>query len=274
LSPTSPCENLVVGFQSAHTNENGEKGRIRPESFADHYSQARQFYRSQTVYEQSHMVSALVFELSKVEHLHVRQAVTAHLRHIDEDLARRVADGLGLEKLPTAPLAATPVRDMKPSPALRTIGKGKDSLKGRSIGILIADGSDGALIDKVSKAAVKAEANVKIVAPHVGGATLDNGLFLRADGQLAGTSSVLFDAIAVILSDKGAERLAGESTAIDFIRDAFSHLKAIAVDHGGGKLLLRANVGNDRGVVDLSDVAGFISAAKTRQWAREALVRQ
>src|SRR5665213_2021733 len=274
LSPDAPRENPVVGFQSVHTNENGEKGRIRPESFADHYSQARQFYRSQTVYEQSHMVSALVFELSKVELPHVRQAVTAHLRHIDEDLARRVADGLGLEKLPTAPLTAAPVLDMKPSPALRTIGNGKDTLKGRSIGILIADGSDGNLIDKVRKAAVKAGANVKVVALQVGGAILDNGLLLKADGQLAGTSSVLFDAIAVILSDEGAKRLAGESTAIDFIRDAFSHLKAIAVDQGGGKLLLQANVGNDRGVVNLSDMASFISAAKTRQWAREALVRR
>ena len=274
LSTDMPRENPVVGFQSVHTNETGEKGRIRPESFADHYSQARQFYRSQTGYEKSHMVSALVFELSKVEHPHVRQAVTAHLRHIDEDLARRVADGLGLEKMPTAPFASASVRDMKPSLALRTIGKEKDTLEGRSIGILIADGSDGALIDKVRKAAVEAGANVKVVAPQIGGAMLDNGLFLKADGQLAGTSSVLFDAIAVILSDEGAERLAGESTAIDFIRDAFSHLKAIAVDQGGEKLLLQANVGKDRGVVNLSDMASFISAAKTRQWAREALVRR
>ena len=43
------------------------QGRIRPESFADHYSQARMFYRSQSPLEQAHMASALVFELSKVE---------------------------------------------------------------------------------------------------------------------------------------------------------------------------------------------------------------
>lgn len=66
-----------------------EKGRIRAESFADHYSQARQFYLSQTGYEQAHIASALVFELSKVEHVHVREAIIGHLRHIDEDLAKR-----------------------------------------------------------------------------------------------------------------------------------------------------------------------------------------
>ena len=38
-----------------------------PNLFADHYSQARQFYKSQTPLEQNHLANALVFELSKVE---------------------------------------------------------------------------------------------------------------------------------------------------------------------------------------------------------------
>ena len=42
------------------------KVRLRPESFADHYSQARLFFRSVTQQEQSHIVEALAFELSKV----------------------------------------------------------------------------------------------------------------------------------------------------------------------------------------------------------------
>jgi hypothetical protein len=83
-----------------------------------------------------------VFELSKVEHLHVRQAMVGHLRHINEDLAKRVANGLELEELPTAPASARPVRDMPLSPALQIIGKMKDTLEGRAIGILIAEGSD------------------------------------------------------------------------------------------------------------------------------------
>ena len=58
-------------------------GRMRAETFADHYSQARLFFRSQTPIEQAHMASALVFELSKVETPHVREAMVGHLRHID-----------------------------------------------------------------------------------------------------------------------------------------------------------------------------------------------
>jgi catalase len=272
LSDISPRE-TPQGFHSAAITETGEKGRIRAETFADHYSQARQFYLSQTAYEQAHIASALVFELSKVEHPHIREAMVGHLLNIEKDLAKRVAAGLGFDTLPAAPKAAAPVKKRALSPALQTIGKMKDTLMGRAIGILIADGSDGAAIKKIKKAATDAGASVKIVAPRVGGAKLADGTMLAADGQLAGTPSVLFDAVAVILSDKGAKALSMEGAAIDFVRDAYAHLKAIAVDQGGQALLKTANVGQDAGVVDANDKKAFIAAAKTRQWDREKFVR-
>ena len=272
LSDTSPRE-TPEGFHSAALTESGEKGRIRAESFADHYSQARQFYLSQTAYEQAHIASALVFELSKVEHPHIREAMVGHLLHIEKDLAKRVAAGLGFDSMPDAPVAAAPVKKMPPSPALQIIGKMKDTLMGRAVGILIADGSDGTAIKKIKKAAIDAGASVKIIAPKVGGAKLADGSMLAADGQLAGTPSVLFDAVAIILSDKGAKALSMEGAAIDFVRDAFGHLKAIAVDQGGQALLKKANVGHDAGVVDVNDKNAFIAAAKTRQWDREKSVR-
>lgn len=273
LSESSPRETPDIGFKSAVVTETGEKGRVRAESFADHYSQARQFYISQSAHEQAHIASALVFELSKVEHLHVREAVVGHLRHIDKELAERVAAGLALDKMPDAPVAAAPVQKLEPSPALQLIGKMKDTLLGRAIGILIADGSDGALVERIRKAAMDAGASVKVVAPKVGGAKLADGSVLAADGQLAGTPSVLFDAVAVLLSDKGAKALSKESAAIDFVRDAFGHLKAIAVDKGGRALLAAASIGEDAGVVDVHDNDAFIAAAKTRQWVREKSVR-
>jgi catalase len=82
-----------------------------------------------------------------------------------------------------------------------------------------------------------------------------------------------FDAVAVILSDKGAKALSKESAAIDFVRDAFGHLKAIAADKGGRALLKTANVGQDAGVMDTSDEEAFTVAPKTRQWDREKSVR-
>jgi len=273
LSGNSPRETPANGFPSAVVTESGEKGRIRAESFADHYSQARQFYLSQSVYEQAHIASALVFELSKVEHVHVCKAIVGHLRHIEESLASRVAAGLALDNIPDAPVAAAPVQEMAPSPALQIIGKMQYTLMGRAVGILIADGSDGAVIETIKKAATDAGATVKIIAPKVGGVKLAAGSMLAADGQLAGTPSVLFDAVAIILSDEGTKALSKEGAAIDFVRDAFGHLKAIAVDKGGRALLKIANVGQDAGVVDANDKDAFITAAKTRQWDREKSVR-
>ncbi len=65
LAPESPRE-TPKGFRSMATEESGTKSRVRAESFSDHYSQARQFFISQSAHEQAHMASALVFELSKV----------------------------------------------------------------------------------------------------------------------------------------------------------------------------------------------------------------
>ena len=149
----------------------------------------------------------------------------------------------------------------------------KDTLQGRAIGILVADGSNGAAVAKLKKAATDAGADAKIVAPKVGGVKLADGSTLAADGQLAGTPSVLFDAVAVILSEEGAKALSKESAAIDFVRDAFGHLKAIAVDKGGQALLKKAAVGRDAGVLDAGDIGAFIAMAKTRQWGREKSVR-
>ncbi len=273
LAADSPRESPARGFRSMAVDEPGTKGRVRPESFADHYSQARQFFVSQTEHEQAHIASALVFELSKVDTLHVREAVVAHLRHIDGGLAQRVADGLGLAKLPDAAAAAAPVQDMPASPALQIIGKMKDTLAGRCVGILIADGSDPKLVAGTRQAVERAGASVKIVAPKVGGARMADGKVMAANGQLAGTPSVLFDAVAVVLSPDGAALLAKDAAAGDFVRNAFGHLKAIGVDAGGQQLLQALGVVPDAGVVDVGDTKGFIAAAKTRQWAREAALR-
>jgi catalase len=158
--------------------------------------------------------------------------MVGHLRNIDEDLAKRVCEGLGLASLPPAPAAARPTLDLPVSPPLSVVANMKATLQGRVIGILMDEGSDAAAIAAIRKAAESAGASVKLVAPKVGGAKLSNGKRLAADGQLAGSPSVIFDAVAVILAKDAADRLCGESAAIEFVKNAFGHLKAIAVDDG------------------------------------------
>ena len=125
----------------------------------------------------------------------------------------------------------------------------------------------------IRKAAEKDGATVKLVGPklHV---TLSDGKRQRMDGQVAGTPSLLFDAVASVLMPEEAKKLARDGAVIDFFRDAFGHLKAIAACGGTREHILKAaGIKPDAGVVEPQDIAGFIAKAKTRQWDREAKVR-
>ena len=272
--PGGPRADATAGFQSVAAPVEGVKTRLRAESFADHYSQARLFFRSQSAVEQGHMVSALVFELSKVTLAHVRLRVLANLRNVDESLADRVCAGLGLAALPPASASAVAPQDLPLSPALRLIDKYPGTLQGRTVGILVSDDADGRTVRALRKACESAGASVKIVAPTIGGVTLENGDSLFADGQLAGTPSVLFDAVGVVVSDAGCLALMADSAAVDFVANAFVHLKAIAFSDAARPLLDRAGVTLDDAVMPAErSGAAFAAAAATRQWTREAHVR-
>ena len=82
-----PREDADEGFQSFAAPQSGDVRRVRAELFADHYSQARQFYVSQTATEQMHIVKAFVFELSKVQRADIRARMVANLRNVDEAFA-------------------------------------------------------------------------------------------------------------------------------------------------------------------------------------------
>lgn len=268
-----PREDPKGGFRTAPVPVEGEKVRLRAETFADHYSQARLFFRSQTEIEQAHLASAIVFELSKVSLAHVRERVLANLQNVDQTLAQRVADGLNLP-LPKASEPAVAPIDLDASPALRIVGKYPDTLKGRKVAILVADGSDGAVIDAVRATVEGDGGSIFIVAPKIGGAKLKGGKTLAADGQLAGSPSVLFDAVAIVLSEDGCAQLLKEGAAVDFVKDAFGHLKAVGHTPEAQPLLDKAGVEPDAGVVDLSkDAEAFLAPARTRQWDREPKVR-
>ena len=123
-------------------------------------------------------------------------------------------------------------------------------------------------------AAEDAGATIKIVALKIGGVTLKHGSKLKADGQLAGTPSVLFGAEALVLSDTGCAELLKDTAAVDFVGDAFGHLKAIGFSVAAHPLLDKAGVLPDSGVIALArNPADFIRIAAVRQWAREATLR-
>jgi catalase len=233
-----PRESPDLGFRSFPEAERGRKVRERSATFADHYSQARQFFISQTPTEQGHIASAFTFELSKVLNPNIRVRMIAHLRNVDGALAGRVAAGLGMTSLPDpADAAVAPNRTLKPSPALSILGNAPGTFAGRKLGVLVADGASAALVGALRAAVEDAGANVEFIAPAVGGALLDDGSTLDADQQLAGGPSVLYDAVAVLAGAKGADQLAHLPGARDFIADAYAHCKIIGYDKATKQLL-------------------------------------
>jgi catalase len=172
--------------------------------------------------------------------------------------------------------AMTPF-DMEPSPALSLIKKATPTLKGRKIAVLVTDGVDAMIVDQLREAVTAAGAVMAVVAPKVGGVKTKQGKKLPADHALSGAPSVLFDAIAICSSAEGAKLLCVEAAAVDFVRDAFGHLKVIAVVDEAGPLMDKAQVVPDEGIIFLSKTNGtkaFITAAKKhRVWPRELSVR-
>lgn len=195
-------------------------------------------------------------------------ASSARLRNIDEDLASRVAAGLAMDLPEKAEAARAPI-DMKRSDALSIQKQATDTLKGRKVGILFAEGSDKASIDTLKAEIEGAGGTAFLVAPMIGPIRVKGGT-LAADGQLAGSPSVLLDAVASILMPDAAEKLTRDGAAIQWFMDAFAHCKTIAHCKGTQVLLDKAHVSPDEGVVPIED---FLKAGTKRHWAREPKVR-
>jgi catalase len=272
-----PREDPVAGFHTVPVEEGGPKRRLRPESFADHYSQARQFFLSQTEVEQRHIRDAFVFELSKCDRESIRTRMVAGLRNVDDGLAREVSDGLGLKEFPAPVPAARPTNsDLAPSPALSILNNGPDSFAGRKLGILVTEGADATVLADLQAAASKEGTVVEIIAPTRGGVEASDGSVVAGDEKIDGGPSVLYDAVAVVASEEGAAHLAKQPAARDFVNDAYAHFKFIAYTPGARRLFEATGLASqlDEGCVQLDGnggAEGFLTKCRqVRHWRRMA----
>lgn len=273
-----PRENPEIGFRSYPAELNGKKIRARSESFADHYSQARQFYLSQTLVEQIHIANALAFELSKVETLKIRERVVSHLLNIDKELANNVAMQLRLKQMPDpARTTKVPNKKLKVSPALSIIKNGPKSFKGRKLGVLLTDGADAKIFNQLQQLIIKQKAFIEVIAPEIGGVKLNNGDWVEAQQNIHGGPSVLYDAVAILISKAGITKIVEEPDVHQFILDAFYHLKFIGYTSEVNTLFEKINLTKklDQACILLDSKGGlqtFVTqCAAIKFWQREQI---
>ena len=205
--------------------------------------------------------------------------MVANLLSVHEELGKRVATGLRLKDLPQAAEPARPVKkDLAASNALSILKNGPKSFRGRKVGALVTDGVDSKILTALRDSLEREGAILKLIAPQVGGVTAADGSSIEAHEKIDGGPSVLFDAVAILVSAEGAKLLLNESTARDFIADAFAHLKFIAYTPAAQPLLEKAGVERDPGCIEITAPSGaqeFVKACvKLRQWARGPKVKQ
>ena len=272
-----PREDPGTGFHSFSSVEEGPKLRIRAESFADHYSQTRQFYISQTPVEQNHIADAFTFELSKVENPAIRARIVSHLLNVDGGLAEKVAKGLGFQNMPKRAEPAIPTRtELEPSPALSILLNRPTKFEGRKVGALVTDRVNSDLITALKKALDKESATIEFIAPTIAGVRASDGSWIEADQKVDGGPSVLYDAVALMISEEGSSLLANQPAARDFVADAFAHSKFIAYVVAAKPFLMKV-VGAtnlDDGFIEIrgsKDISKFIQECrKLRFWERGA----
>jgi catalase len=295
------------GFTSFAERIDAQKIRARSASFFDHFSQATLFYNSQSAPEQGHIIRALTFELGKVETPAIRERMLGLLAEVDTDLANSVAEGLGLSvpnKLDKPLNMSIPAdgdpRKFQPkrvpqgieiSPSLSMVDNPnfpKDTIKTRKIAVLVGDGFDDAAVATMSKALLTAGASPKTVAPRLGVVTGGGGEELKVDFSFLTGSSVLFDAVYIPGGEASVAALLQKDEAAEFVREAFTHCKAIAAGGAGVEFLSTSlarqfasteasgKVEVAEGVVTSGDAAtkslatAFIKAiAQHRHWERE-----
>jgi catalase len=279
----------------------GHKIRARSQSFQDHFSQARLFWNSQSEAEKHHLVEAFHFELGKVESMEVRQRMVELVANVDGDLARMVAEGIGVSP-EAVPEAKSPHsrrddgdhrRMVERSEALSMENTVKDTIKSRRVAFLAADGFDHTSLAKVKRALEKSGAQVEVVSKFLGTLKSARGEEIQVDKSYITTGSIMYDAVFIPAGSGSAETLKMQGDALQFVNEAFKHCKPIAALGEGVELLEAAHVMEvalagreasdrlvlDKGVVTLydgKDLDSFNRAfeeaiAQHRHWEREGM---
>jgi catalase len=245
-----PFQAGAKGFMSfpkaiEQNNDPIDKVRGKAEKFAEHYSQATLFFESQTDVEKAHIAAGFRFELSKVTVPAIRERMVSSLRNVSEDLAGKVARGLGIQLPKAMPRAmkTPPAPEVRASAALSLMAlPGDGGIATRKVAILVADGIEAESTTAVMDALTAAGAVVRLLGSRLGPVTMADGGRLEADATLENSPSVLFDALVLPDGDKAVRALAADGHSLEFLKDQYRHCKTIFTIGAASLLLEKAGI--------------------------------
>jgi catalase len=282
----TPKDVEAGGFATLPDRVDGIMRRVRSASFGDHFTQATMFWNSMSAPEKEHIVSAFSFELAKVNRIEIRERVLgAMLANIDSELARMVAENIGLPaperasangkpatKANGKPAASSPLLSLL-NPATGVPG----NTTGRKVAIIVAAGSSSSDVTTMKGALAKAGAEGLVLAARLGELEGQGGP-IEVDHTIVTMPSVAFDAVYVP-GGTAAAILAASGDVRHFVTEAYKHAKAVALGDGAAAILEKAGItAHDdaaSGVV-MGDAAAiserFVEAiGQHRAWARADL---
>ncbi|KAM3458608.1 hypothetical protein MY3296_000366 [Beauveria thailandica] len=252
------------GYHDHPQQVGGVKVRGKSEKFKEHVSQAQLFYNSLARIERKHLQAALAFELDHCDDPVVYTRMTGRLAEIDPELGETVAHMVG------GPAPPPPPPPDKKNHGKRAAGLSQleyvprnVTIESRKVAILIADGYDATAFAAMLGALKGAKAVPVIIGPrrsaiYAAGEHHGSGKGgVVPDHHLEGQRSTLFDALFIPGGEDAIRQLAGKGRAVQYVREAFGHLKTVAATGEGVRMLEKA-IQLDQ--VRLSDGAESVSS--------------
>ncbi|WP_192454751.1 catalase HPII [Acinetobacter oleivorans] len=265
------------GFESYPEQISGHKLRQRSETFSDHFSQPRLYYKSLAPHEQKHVVDAYTFELSKVQRKHIRERqVQQILANIDLDLARQVGANLGIE-VPDLTLDYKKTTVEK-SAKLSFLAFPPEDIQGRKIAVLIHNLVKSDTLEAIKNWAIKEGAVVHLLAPSLAPVKDHKDNIIVADGMQMAEPSIAYDAV-IIPDGDNLNAVLQDGVARHYVLESYKHLKPIAFLGNKSDLLEPLGLVADEGTLVEDEFQPIAEKFKKlimahRVWSREQIAAQ
>lgn len=229
---TPPAKVEEGAYEDIPTKVEGMKTRLRSKKFREHYNQAQVFYNSLAPHEKAHLAASLAFELDHCDDPWVYNKMSERLTDIDLGLAQQVAELVGADEIPQ--------KEGRPNHGKKAKGLSQDdfmpenpTIESRRVAIIIADGYDPVAYNAILGALKGAKALPYTIGPrrtaiYAAGEDKNSGAKgVKPDHHLEGMRSTMFDSVFIPGGQQSIETLRKMGRAVQWVREAYGHLKAI-----------------------------------------------